>query len=290
MSQQPKSTLLNLECSICGVLHDDRVPQTICTTCGRVLLARYDLAAAKRTFSRESLAGRSATMWRYWEVMPIRSCDSVVSLGEGMTPLLLTERLAKSVGIQQLFVKDEGVNPTGSFKARGLAAATSKAVELGIRKIALPTAGNAGGAAAAYGARAGIDVHVAMPMDAPQAMMNEVRSYGGELDLVDGLISDAGKRVASPVQRLRLVRRRDPQGAVSRRRQEDPGLRAVGAVRRRAARRASSIRSAAAPAWSACAKAFDELEAMGLIDSRAPAHVRGPGDGLRADRARVRRR
>ncbi len=197
MSEMPASTITHLECSICGKHHDDRVPQTLCTSCGRVLLARYDLDVAKRTFSRESLQSRPASLWRYAEVLPMRDPSSVVSLGEGMTPLLSTCRLAVEAGAPQLYIKDEGLNPTGSFKARGLTAAASKALELGISKIALPTAGNAGGAAAAYGARAGQRVHVGMPLDAPQAMKNEVRSYGGELDLVDGLISDAGKKIAA---------------------------------------------------------------------------------------------
>ncbi|MEM7586119.1 MAG: threonine synthase [Acidobacteriota bacterium] len=272
MSQQPKSTLLYLECSICGAQHDDRVPQTICTVCGRVLLARYDLEAAQQTFSRESLGGRSATIWRYWEVMPIRACDSVVSLGEGMTPLLFTERLGSELGMKQLFVKDEGVNPTGSFKARGLSAAASKAVELGIPKIALPTAGNAGGAAAAYGARGGLGVHVSMPMDAPQAMMNEVQSYGGELDLFDGLISDCGKRVAALCRDsdwFDIATLKEPYRAEGKKTMgfelweqldgelPDVLLYPLGGG------------TGVVGMW----KAFDELEGMGLIDSRRPRMI-----------------
>ena len=197
MSELPSSTLSHLECSMCGERHDDRVPQNFCTACGRVLLARYDLEAAARTFNRSALGARVASMWRYSEVMPCRERSAIVSMGEGMTPLLATCGLARALGMKRLFIKDEGGNPTGSFKARGLSAAVSKAVELGIDKIALPTAGNAGGAAAAYGARAGIGVHVAMPADAPQTMKDEVRAFGGELELVDGLISDAGRSVAS---------------------------------------------------------------------------------------------
>ena len=191
------SSIRHLECSICGELHDDRQPQNICTVCGRVLVARYDLEVAARTLSRESLAGRETTLWRYQEVLPLRDPSARVSLGEGMTPLLSTCRLAAALGMKHLYVKDEGTNPTGSFKARGMTAAISKARELGIGKLALPTAGNAGGAAAAYGARAGMAIHVSMPLDAPQAMKDEVRLYGGELDLVDGLISDAGRRVGA---------------------------------------------------------------------------------------------
>ena len=192
----PASTLIDLECSVCGERHDDRVPQTMCRSCGRVLLARYDLEAARRTFDRAALWSREASMWRYAELLPIRDPAAVVSLGEGLTPLIRCCRLASALGVKRLYVKEEGGNPTGSFKARGLAAAVSKAVELGIDRIALPTAGNAGGAAAAYGARGKVKVYVAMPQDAPQTMMHEVVAYGAELELVDGLISDAGKRVA----------------------------------------------------------------------------------------------
>ncbi len=193
----PASTLTHLECSICGEQYDDRLPQTVCRSCGRVLLARYDLEAARRTFDRGLLGSRVASMWRYAELLPVRDPRAVTSLGEGMTPLTPCGRLAPALGAERLYVKDEGGNPTGSFKARGLSAAVSKAVELGIDRIALPTAGNAGGAAAAYGARGGVAVYVAMPQDAPQAMKDEVRAFGGELELVDGLISDAGRLVAA---------------------------------------------------------------------------------------------
>ncbi len=272
MSQQPTSTLLYLECSICGERHDDRIPQTTCTACGRVLLARYDLEAAQRTFSRESLAGRVASIWRYWEVMPIRDCASVVTLGEGMTPLLLTERLGKTLGMEQLFIKDEGSNPTGSFKARGLAATASKAVEIGTRKLALPTAGNAGGAAAAYGARGGLEIYVAMPADAPRTMKDEVRAYGATLDLVDGLISDAGKRVAALCRDsdwLDIATLKEPYRAEGKKTMgyelweqfdgelPDAILYPIGGG------------TGLVGMW----KAFDELETMGLIDSRRPRMI-----------------
>ena len=162
------STLTHLECSICGERHDaDRV-QTVCTACGRALFARYDLDEARRTFTREALGTREWSMWRYQELMPVRDPASVVTLGEGMTPLLPTPRLGEAVGLSRLWVKDEGQNPTGTFKARGMAAAVSRAVELGATELATPTAGNAGSALAAYAARAGVIAHVAMPKDAPQ--------------------------------------------------------------------------------------------------------------------------
>jgi threonine synthase len=135
-------------------------------------------------------------MWRYAEVMPASQMAERVSLGEGMTPLLRAFRLGERLGMERLLIKDEGGNPTGSFKARGIAAAVAKAVELGVTEIGMPTAGNAGSAAAAYAARAGLRAHVAMPKDAPQAIIDEARAFGADLALVDGLISDAGKLIA----------------------------------------------------------------------------------------------
>ena len=193
---QTLSALTHLECSICRERHDAEVVQTICTSCGRALVARYDLDAAKRTFTREALGQRVASMWRYEELMPVRQQEHLFSLGEGMTALLPTPRLGELVGASDLWVKDEGSNPTGTFKARGISAALSRAVELGVTEVGMPTAGNAGSATAAYAARAGIAAHVAMPADTPVAMIDEVRTYGASLKLIDGLISDAGAWVA----------------------------------------------------------------------------------------------
>jgi len=190
------SALTYLECSICGERHDAEVVQTICTSCGRVLMARYDLDAAKRTFTRKALGQRVASMWRYEELMPVRQHEHLFSLGEGMTALLPTSRLGEAVGASDLWVKDESSNPTGTFKARGISVALSRAVELGVTEVGMPTAGNAGSATAAYAARAGITAHVAMPTDTPVAMMDEVRTFGASLKLIDGLISNAGAWVA----------------------------------------------------------------------------------------------
>jgi len=190
------SKLTHLECSICAERHDPEVLQTICQSCGRALVARYDLEAAKATFTRKALGRRVASMWRYEELMPVRQADCIVSLGEGMTALLAVPRLGATVGASDLWVKDEGSNPTGTFKARGISAALSRAFELGVTEVGMPTAGNAGSATAAYAARAGISAHVAMPSDTPVAMMDEVRTYGGSLKLIDGLISDAGAWIA----------------------------------------------------------------------------------------------
>ncbi|MEM7350652.1 MAG: threonine synthase [Acidobacteriota bacterium] len=272
MHDLPPSTITGLVCSICGEPHDDRVVQTICTVCGRVLVARYDLEVARRTFSREALGQREASLWRYWEVLPLRDPSARVSLGEGMTPLLPTCRLAAGLGMQTLYVKDEGQNPTGSFKARGLAAAVSKFAELGVGKIALPTAGNAGGAAAAYGARGGMGVHVAMPLDAPQAMKDEVQIYGGELELVDGLISDAGHRVADlckDSEWLNISTLKEPYRAEGKKTMGYELWEQLDGELPDAIFYPTGGGTGLIGMW----QAFDELEAMGLIDSRRPRMI-----------------
>jgi threonine synthase len=190
------STITNLECSVCGKHYEAGRIHNLCT-CGGPLLVRYDLVAARQSWNREALANAPKTMWRYAPVLPPRAEGSIVSLGEGMTPLIRTKRLGERCGAHDLWVKDEGVNPTGSFKARGLSCAVSMCVELGIRKVAIPSAGNAAGAMAAYAAAAGIEAHIFMPRDVPQANYIECKAYGAQVTLVDGLISDCGKIVAA---------------------------------------------------------------------------------------------
>ena len=189
------STLTHLECSRpgCGHTFDFTQPQNLCRACGAPLLARYDLAKAKSTFARSALQARVSSMWRYEEVMPP---GPPVTLGEGMTPLLPAQRLGDRLGLERLYIKDEGQNPTNSFKARGLSAAVSMAKALGIRTIALPTAGNAGGAAAAYAAHAGLQCVIAMPVDTPAAIVLECNAFGADVHLIDGLISDCGAFIA----------------------------------------------------------------------------------------------
>ncbi|MGI8424420.1 MAG: threonine synthase [Chloroflexota bacterium] len=191
----PRSYLTHLECSNCGRREDASHLQTICPACGRVLFARYEMEAARKAFPRDALAGRDHTMWRYAEMMPVQKPEHIVSLGEGMTPLLPAQRLGKALGCTQLYVKEEGLNPTGTFKARGLSAAVSRALELGATSLAIPSAGNAGAALAAYGARAGLPTYVFMPEDAPDSTKAECSLYGARLYLVKGLINDAGKIV-----------------------------------------------------------------------------------------------
>ena len=185
------STLSRLECSRpkCGRVADYRVAHNLCPACQAPLLARYDLARARETLTLEALQRRVHSMWRYEEVLPP---TRPISLGEGMTPLLHARRLGAHLGLDLLFIKEEGQNPTGSFKARGLSAAVSMAKALALDTIALPTAGNAGGAAAAYAAQAGLRCVVAMPADTPVAIVLETRACGADVRLIAGLISDCG--------------------------------------------------------------------------------------------------
>ncbi|HYM68571.1 MAG TPA: threonine synthase [bacterium] len=185
--------LRHLECTACGATYSADELHTVCAKCGKVLYPRYDLDRARSGVSREMIAGRAPTMWRYRELMPVDDPGNIVTLGEGMTPLLPLPHVAARLGLRQVFVKDEGMNPTGSFKARGLSAAVSKAKELGARAAALPSAGNAASAAAAYCARAGMDCYIVMPVDAPHTNKAECDVYGAHTYLIRGLINDAGK-------------------------------------------------------------------------------------------------
>jgi len=196
------SQLTHLQCSKCGEHYDADQVQTVCKKCGKPLFARYDLEKAKETLNKRELVGRVSSMWRYREILPVRRSENVVTLGEGWTPLTPTHRLGESLGLKSLLVKDEGIIPTGSFKARGLSAAISKAKELGVKRVALPSAGNAAGAIAAYGARAGLEVYVFMPEDAPKVNAVESDVVGGKVVFVKGLISDAGKLVKDGAQEM----------------------------------------------------------------------------------------
>ncbi len=187
--------LSHLECSRTGEEYDAKGLHNL-SKVGAPFLARYDLAAAARVLTKESLKGRRPDMWRYREVLPVAEESEIVSLGEGFTPLLPVDRLGDWAGFESLYIKDEGSNPTGSFKARGQSAAVSAARARGATKLAVPSAGNAGGAMSAYAAAAGLEAHVFMPRDTPQAFIIECRSCGAQVELVDGLISDCGKVVA----------------------------------------------------------------------------------------------
>jgi threonine synthase len=184
---------LHLQCSACATEYAlDRL-YNLCPACAMPLLVVYDLTPAPEL--RAEIRSRRADMWRYAEVLPIESIDEVVTLGEGTTPLLASSAIGPAEGFRSLFFKDESRNPTRSFKSRGMAAAVTMAKKLGATSLAAPTAGNAGCALAAYGARAGLPVFVAMPDDTPASIVEECRSYGATVELVQGVITDAGRRV-----------------------------------------------------------------------------------------------
>jgi threonine synthase len=190
------NNVTHLECAACGSRYDATHPQNVCVDCGKPLLARYDLERAARTFTRDSLAARRPDMWRYAEVLPVTKSADIVSLGEGWTPLIDASRLGFGLGMKRLLIKDESLNPTQSFKARGMSAAVSMAKVLGQKKLAAPSAGNAGGALAAYAARAGLEAHIFMPRDTPRANIVECEQLGAHVTLIDGLITDCGAEVA----------------------------------------------------------------------------------------------
>jgi threonine synthase len=189
------SAITHLECSRTGERFEAAKPHNV-STGGWPLLVRYDIQQLRKTWDRDSLVQSARSMWRYAPLLPVRMQEHIVSLQEGFTALHRLRRLGPRLDCDDLWLKDEGVNPTASFKARGLSCAISMCRELGIRKVAIPTAGNAGGALAAYAAAAGIEAHVFMPSDVPVANLIEARAFGATVTLVDGLISDCAKRVA----------------------------------------------------------------------------------------------
>lgn len=272
------SHLTHLECSYCGYKADADQLHTVCPKCGKVLFARYDLNGARQTLTPLALTTREKSMWRYREVMPVMDDANIVSLGEGMTPLIHARRLGGALGLGRLFVKEEGLNPTGSFKARGLSAAVSRAKELGVHAIAMPSAGNAAAALAAYCARAGLTATVFMPSDASPVTMGECWLAGAQVYLVRGLISDAG----------RIVREnRDARGWWDVSTLKEP-YRAEG-------KKTMGYELAEQLGWTlpdvivyptgggtgivGMWKAFDEMEQMGLIGSKRPRMVTVQAEG-----------
>ncbi|QSO51699.1 threonine synthase [Alicyclobacillus curvatus] len=195
----PYSYLSHLECSKCGKVYEANQPWNVCE-CGGPLLARYDLELAMRHLRPETVARRPGSLWRYHELLPVQKADNIVSLGEGMTPMIPLSTIGDYLGLQSLFLKDEGLTPSGSFKARGAAVGISRARELGIRTIVMPTNGNAGAAWALYAARAGITACIVMPEDATSITQQECAASGADLYLVRGLISDAGQITSDAVK------------------------------------------------------------------------------------------
>jgi threonine synthase len=192
----------HVECTVCGQQHAAGSLLTVCAACGQMLAVRYDLARAAAAVSKDALRQRPPGMYRFRELVPLTSGEEPVALGEGGTPLLPLPRLGSHLGLRSLFAKDEGQNPTGTFKARGLGMAITRARTLGVRGLMIPSAGNAGAAAAAYGARAGLPVAVVMPRDTPAAAVAEAMLAGAHVFTVDGTIATAGRLIAKVAPRM----------------------------------------------------------------------------------------
>lgn len=193
------SYVTHLECAKCNKHYNSEEVHQLCE-CGGPLVVKYDLEKVKENFHKEDLKEREASLWRYWELLPLRDKKNLVSLGEGMTPLIKMNVAGSDIGLNNLYMKDEGIIPSGTFKSRGATVGVSRAKELGIKTLAMPTNGNAGAAWSCYGARAGIKSVIVMPEDAPEITRNECAITGADLYLVDGLISDAGKIVGRAVK------------------------------------------------------------------------------------------
>lgn len=192
-----KMSYLNyLECSLCGRTYDAGILLNLCPECDRPLMARYRTDLLKNSLSRDDLSFREPGVFRFRELLPVQSDENIISLGEGGTPILRAANLGRQFGINSLYIKDESLNPTGSFKARGMAVAVSRAYELGVRSLSIPSAGNAAGAMCAYAAAAGMKAYVFMPDDVPSTFISECAAFGAEIELVKGLITDAGKAAA----------------------------------------------------------------------------------------------
>jgi len=273
-----RSTLTHLECGRCGATCDPGRLHNLCSKCAKPLLARYDLAAAARTLTKESLRSRRSDLWRYEEVLPVRDEKAAIRLGEGWTPLVLAPRLGEQLGCPRTSIKDESLNPTGSFKARGLAVAVSRAFELGAKELAIPSAGNAAGAMCAYAAAVGLPAHVFMPADVPAPFRIECRALGGRVTLVEGLITDCGAKVREGVQQhgwFDVSTLKEPYRLEGKKtlgyelaEQTDWALPDVIVY-------PTGGGTGLVGMW----KAFDEMERMGLIGPRRPRMVSVQSDG-----------
>jgi len=267
-----RSHLTHLECTACGETYPADRLMTTCPACGKVLFARYDLEAAAKTLTREALASRPWNLWRYAEIMPVQDARHALTLGEGGTPLLPASRLGKALGYNRLLVKDDGQNPTGSFKARGLCAAVSRAAELGATAVAIPSAGNAAAAMSAYAARAGLEAYVFMPADTPEPMKAECRAYGARVFLVNGLINDCGRVVRAgaeargwfDVSTLKEPYRAEGKKTMGLELAEQLGWRLPDAI---------IYPTGGGTGIVGMWKAFNELEQLGLIGSKRPRMI-----------------
>src|SRR5207253_7155739 len=262
----------HLECAACGLRHEARRLHNLCTACGKPLLVRYDLITAAAALTKECLKEREPDLWRYREILPVEREENVVTLGEGFTPLVRASRLGAQLGLSELYIKNERQNPTQSFKARGMTAAVSMAKELGAQKLAVPSAGNAAGALAAYAARADLEAFIFMPRDTPRANVIECEQTGAHVTLMDGLITDCGAEVG---------RRKDAEGWFDVSTLKEP-YRIEG-------KKTMGYELAEQFEWQlpdvilyptgggtgliGMWKAFDEMEQMGWIDSKRPRMI-----------------
>lgn len=261
--------LTTLACGRCKTEHDPKQPQRTCTACGGPLLAQYAIPSERPTLA--DILARPPSQHRLYELSPLEAGADAPSLGEGATPLVRTPRLAEAIGAKGLLIKDEGQNPTASFKARGMALAMGMCKQLGIGAVCLPSAGNAGGAAAAYGALLGIDVNVYIPASTPRAIVEETRSLGANVKLIDGTIADAGKALAGVAEEhgwFPLSTLREPYRVEGKKVMGYELLYDLGELPD-----AIVYPTGGGTGLVGMWKAFDELEALGLIDSRRPKMV-----------------
>lgn len=273
-----KSYLSFLECGYCAEKLDPDKLLNLCPRCGKPLLARYDLDGAKLAVKPEDLGKREPTLWRYRELLPIRNDDFRLSLGEGFTPLLWAKRLEQETGHSSLFIKDEGLNPTGSFKARGLCVAVSRAFELGVKALSIPSAGNAACAMSAYATLAGLEAYVFMPADVPRPFVNECRVLGAKVTLINGLITDCGKVAREAVEkygRFDLSTLKEPYRLEGKKTMGYEIAEQMGWNLPDVIIYPTGGGTGLVGMW----KAFDELEKLGWIGSKRPRLVTVQSDG-----------
>lgn len=274
----PQSSLTHLECPECGKKFLADELQTFCADCKSPLLARYDIESAGKSLTKETLRSRLRGIWRWGELLPVRSPAHRLTLGEGDTPLIPAINLGKSLGMQQLLIKDESNNPGGSFKSRGIAAALSRAIELGQREFVIPTAGNAGFALALYAARAHVKAHIYMPLDTPEPIRTGVKTTGAELTLVEGLISDAAKLAQADAQKnhwFDLSTFKEPYRVEGKKTLGFEIAESMGWQLPDVIIYPTGGGTGLVGMW----KAFDELEQMGMISSARPRMVSVQSEG-----------
>jgi threonine synthase len=273
-----RSTLTHLECGACHTTYAPNQLWNLCPACHKPLLARYDLQRAAQTLTKAALREREPSLWRYREALPLQDDAAILRLGEGWTPLFHAARLGRQIGCANTYIKDESLNPTGSFKARGLGVAVSRAYELGAHTLAIPSAGNAAGAMCAYAAVAGLPAYVFMPADVPHTFQAECRVLGGVVTLVDGLITDCGARVREGVAEgkwfdcstLREPNRIEGKKTMGYEIAEQLGWTLPDVI---------IYPTGGGTGLIGMWKAFDEMEQMGLIGSKRPRMVTVQSEG-----------